>query len=394
MKYQLICLLALLGLGCNRPAPAPPDASASPAVYAHEEEHGPKIDDQIKEMEGRINSNPADWVSLALLSKLYLEKGEESPEDYSQAEKAAVLSLSIRPIRNSEALLAMAGVRLQQGQYSAVIKICQQQASNPDAPRLAVRALLAQGKVREAAEWTQVALKRQNDAYSLTLAAQVSVQGGRDDIAEQLLGAARKLEEAKQRDVSAELRSLWGDLLRRHGKIKEAREMLESSLTIQRRNVPALRALARLELDQGNPQAALQTYRQAEALTHGPRLQVDIAALDPEHASEWLKKADPWLLGARRAPLLLLQKQPQQALKLLQQEEKSGANWENFQLQAQAYQQLKQPQKALEAYDKALAQGYLDPLLIKPALELAQAQKDEKRAAAYELKLKSLTKTN
>lgn len=393
MKSRLICSLAVLILGCSHPT-TPPGSSASPAQYAHEEEHAPKIDDQIKEMEGRINSNPADWVSLALLSKLYLQKGEESPEDYSKAEKAAMLSLSIRPIRNSEALLAMAGVRLEQGDYATVLKICQQQASNPDAPRLAVRALLAQGKIREAAQWTEQALKRQNDAYSLTLAAQVSVQGGRDDIAEQLLGAARKVEEARQRDVSAELRGLWGDLLRRHGKIKEAREMLESSLTIQRRNVPALRALARLELDQGNTQAALETFRQAEALTHGPRLQVDIAALDSEHAAEWLKKADPLLLRARRAPMLLLQKKPQEALKLLQSEEKTGANWENFQLQAQAFQQLKQPKKALEAYDKALAQGYLDPLLIKPALELAQAQKDQKRAAAYELKLKTLSKTN
>ena len=381
-------------MGCSHPTKTPPDPSASPAQYAHEEEHAPKIDDQIKEMEGRINSNPADWVSLALLSRLYLQKGEESPEDYSKAEKAAMLSLSIRPIRNSEAMLAMAGVRLEQGDYATVLKICQQQASNPDSPRLAVRALLAQGKIREAAQWTEQALKRQNDAYSLTLAAQVSVQGGRDDIAEQLLGAARKVEEARQRDVSAELRGLWGDLLRRHGKIKEAREMLESSLTIQRRNVPALRALARLELDQGNTQAALETLRQAEALTHGPRLQVDIAALDSEHAAEWLKKADPLLIRGRRAPMLLLQKKPQEALKLLQLEEKTGANWENFQLQAQAYQQLKQPKKALEAYDKALAQGYLDPLLIKPALELAQAQKDQKRAAAYELKLKTLSKTN
>ncbi|MBS2033617.1 tetratricopeptide repeat protein [bacterium] len=390
MNYNLLCALGLLLLGCSRTSPPPPATSASPAQYAHEAEHGTKIDDQIQEMESRIQSNPADWVSMALLSKLYLEKGEESPADYLKAEKLALLSLSIRPVRNSEALLALAGVRYQQGEYPAVLKICQQMPGSPDAPRLAVRALLAQGKIREAASWTEQALKRQNDAYSLTLAAQVSVQGGRDDIAQQLLNAARQVEQPKQRDVSAELRSLWGDLLRRHGKFKEAREMLESSLTIQRRNVPALRALARLELDQGNTEAALESYRQAEALTHGPRLLLEVAALDPAQAPELLKKADPLLLGAQRAPLLLLQKKPEQALKLLKQQEKTGANWENFQLQAEAYQQLKQPGKALEAYDRALAQGYLDPLLIRPALELAKAQKDQKRAAAFELKLNSL----
>lgn len=384
---RLLCLLGLLPLACGK-APAP-QASSTPAQYAHQEEHAAKIDDQIKEMEGRIRANPADWVSLALLSKLYLEKGEESPADYTQAEKAAMVSLSIRPARNSEAILAMAGVRYQQGDYPTVVKICQQFPTALDSPRLATLALVAQGKIREAAEWSALALKRQNDTHSLTLAAHVSVAGGRDDIAEKLLEAARKLEQPKERAVSAELRSIWGDLLRRHGKIKEAREMLESSLSIQRRNVPALRALARLELDQGNREAALETYRQAEALTHGPRLLVEVAALDPGQAAELLKKADPQLKGAQRAPLLLLRKKPQDALKLLKQQEKTGANWQNYQLQAQAFEQLKQPQKALDAYQKALAQGYLDPLLLKPALQLARDLKD-KRAADFELKLKSL----
>ncbi|MFN8605889.1 MAG: tetratricopeptide repeat protein [Vulcanimicrobiota bacterium] len=391
MKRRLFCLLlALLPVACARQPALSPTASPSPAQYAHEQEHGAKIDDQIREMESRIKANPADWVSLALLARLHLEMAEESPKDWALAEKAAMMSLSIRPTRNSEAMLAVAGVRFQQGQYPLVVRICQQMAASPEAPRLAVRALLAQGKVHEAAQWTERALKSQNDAYSLTLAAHVSVAGGRDDIAQQLLKAARQVEQPKQRDVSADLRALWGDLLRRHGKIQEAREMLESSLTIQRRNVPALRALARLELDQGNPKAALETLRQAEALTHGPRLQLEIAALEPDHADEWIKKAEPLLQGVERAPLLLLQNKPAEALKLLKEQEKSGANWENYRLQAQAYQQLKQPAQALQAYDKALAQGYLDPLLLRPALDLARAQKDQKRAAAFELKLNSL----
>lgn len=385
---RLVCLFGLLPLGCSQTPPA--NSSATPASYAHEEEHAAKIADQIKDLEGRVRSNPVDWVSLALLSKLYLEKGEESPADYARAEQAALLSLSLRPTRNSEAMLALAGARYQQGAFPAVIKICQQFPNSPEAPRLATLALLSQGKIHEAAEWSALALKRQNDSHSLTLAAHVSVAGGRDDIAEKLLEAARKLEQPKERAISAELRSLWGDLWRRHGKIKEAREMLESSLAIQRRNVRALRALARLELDQGNRDAALEAYRQAEALTHGPLLQVEVAKLDPEHATDLLKKAEPQLQGAQRAPLLLVQKKPQEALKLLQEQEKSGANWQNYEMQAQAFEQLKQPQKALDAYQKALAQGYLDPLLLKPALELARMQKDA-RAADFELKLKSLT---
>ena len=280
---------------------------------------------------------------------------------------------------------------MQQGDYTTVVKIAQQNPNSPDAPRLAALALAAQGKVHDAAEWTAAALKRQNDTHSLTLAARVSVAGGRDDIAEKLLNAARQLEQPGDRAVSAELRTLWGDLLRRHGKFREAREMLESSLSIQQRNVPALRALARLELDQGNQETALETYRQAEALTHGPLLMLDIAALDPEGAGDWLKKADPLLKGVQRAPLLLLQKKPAEALKLLQQQEKTGADWRNYELQAQAYQQLKQPKKALEAYHKALSQGFLDPLLLRPALQLAKQLKD-KRSADLELKLKSLQK--
>ncbi len=384
---RIVCLLGLLPLSCSK-APAP-QASSTSAQYVHQEEHAAKIDDQVKELEGRVRANPVDWVSLALLSKLYLEKGEESPAEYAMAEEAAMLSLSIRPARNSEAMLALAGVRYQQGDFPTVVNICRRFPNALDSPRLATLALIAQGKIREAAEWSALALKRQNDTHSLTLAARVSVAGGRDDIALKLLEAARKLEQPKERAISAELRTVWGDLLRRHGKFKEAREMLESSLTIQRRNVPALRALARLELNQGNREAALESYRQAEALTHGPRLLLDIAALDPEHSPALLKRADPQLKGAQRAPLLLLQKKPQEALKLLQQQEKTGANWQNYQLQAQAYEQLKQPKKALDAYQKALTQGYLDPLLLKPALQLAKEQKD-KRAADFELKLKSL----
>lgn len=385
---RLACLLGLLPLACSKPPT--PSPSSTPAQYAHQEEHGAKISDQIQEMEARVRGNPVDWVSLALLSKLYLEKGEESPADYSKAEEAALLSLSIRPTRNSEAMLTMAGVRYQKGDYPAVLKLCQQFPTSEESPRLAALALTSQGKIHEAAEWSAAALKRQNDTHSLTLAALVSVAGGRDDIAEKLLGAARQLEQPKDRAISAELRSLWGDLLRRHGKIREAREMLESSMAIQQRNVPALRALARLELDQGDSKAALEAYRQAEALTHGPRLMLEIAALDPQQAPDLLKKADPLLEGAQRAPLLLLQKKPQEALNLLRKEEKSGAGWRNFELQAQAYQQLKQPTKALDAYQKALAQGFLDPLLIKPALQLARDLKD-RRTADLELKLKNLS---
>ncbi|MBN9420431.1 MAG: hypothetical protein J0I12_33590 [Candidatus Eremiobacteraeota bacterium] len=384
---RLFCLLGLLPLGCSKPTA--PVAGSTPAQYEHQEEHGTKIADQIQEMEARVRGNPVDWVSLALLSKLYLEKGEESPADYGKAEEAALLSLSIRPSRNAEAMVSMAGVRYQQGDYSGALKLCQQFPNSPEAVRLAALALTAQGKIHEAAEWSAAALKRQNDTHSLTLAAQVSVAGGRDDIAEKLLGAARQLEQPKDRAVSAELRSLWGDLLRRHGKIREAREMLESSLAIQQRNIPALRALARLELDQGDQAAALAAYRQAEALSHGPRLMLDMAALDAQQAPALIKKADPLLKGAQRAPLLLLQKKPAEALKVLQKEEKAGAGWRNYELQAQAYQQLNQPAKALDAYQKSLAQGFLDPLVLKPALQLAREQKD-RRAADWELKLKSL----
>lgn len=382
MRVPLLGLLGCLLCSCTRPAPAP---TATPAVYAHQEEHGAKIDDQIKEMEGRIRSNPVDWVSLALLSKLYLEKGEESPENYNKAEEAAIRSLAIRPARNSEALLALAGVRYQQAQYQATLKICTQFPNTPDSPRLAALSRLALGQVKEAAEWSALALKRQNDTASLTLAAHVSIEGGRDDIAEQLLAAAQKLEQPRERALSAELRSLWGDLQRRHGKIKEARQLLESSLTIQRRNPAALRALARLELDQGNPQAALEAYTQAEALTHSPKLMVEIANLDPTQKN-LLKKADPQLTGSDRAPLLLAQKKPKEALQILQ---KQPANWLNYQWQAQAYEQLKQPKKALDAYEKALSQGFFDPLLLKPALALAQKQKDP-RAAIFQAKLTAL----
>ena len=382
MKHPLLGLLAVLLLSCTRQAPAP---TATPAAYSHQQEHGAKIDDQIKEMEGRIRSNPVDWVSLALLSKLYLEKGEESPENYLKAEEAAIRSLSIRPARNSEALLALAGVRYQQAEYLATLKICNQFPNSPDSPRLAALSMLALGKVKEAAEWSALALKRQNDTASLTLAAHVSVAGGRDDIAEKLLAAAQKLEQPRERALSAELRTLWADLQRRHGKIKEARELLESSLSIQRRNPGALRALARLELDQGNAQAALEAYSQAEALTHSPKLMVEIANLDPGR-SQLLKKADPLLTGLDRAPLLLAQKKPKEALQILQ---KQTANWHNYQLQAQAYEQLKQPKKALDAYEKAVGQGFLDPLLLKPALALAQKQKDP-RTTLFQAKLNDL----
>jgi predicted negative regulator of RcsB-dependent stress response len=97
------------------------------------------------------------------------------------------------------------------------------------------------------------------------------------------------------------------------------------------------------------------------------------------------------LIGHARdlAKVLLDMKKPEEALKVLKEEQAYRRDHRNFELQAQALADMKKPKEALAQLDQAMAFGYQDPIFYLRAAELAK-QAGDPRAAEFESKAKAL----
>ena len=367
-----------------------------PSDYAFQEVWGPKVDQQIQFYEQRCRERPNRWPDLSLLALAYVAKGDENPEFFGKGEEVAQRSLKIRREGNVDAYVALAAAAAGKGQWNKCWDYCQKAPDSPDLLPLGIDCLLEFGRLQEATEWTARYLKVANNSTpAVTRAAQISVLRGRDDVALQLLQSARFQEQPQQHRASAELRYWWGDWYLRHGRLAEARKMLLASLQIRRRNLPALRALAQLDLEQGHPDAALQSLTAAHQYSQQPELLVEMARVQQalghlDEARQLRTQAEPLLEGQDLARLRLDQQRPQEALEILQQEVKKGwANWTCYQLQAQAHEALHQPAQALTAVASALGEGYREPHLLTQAVRLARLLKDP-RANLWEEQLEEL----
>ncbi|MGV9555015.1 tetratricopeptide repeat protein [Streptomyces sp. NPDC003522] len=107
-------LLCLPGGEADRPASAPAaGARAQTAVRTGTAAALPDLAVLIGEREARVRARPGDARSWAVLGAAYVEQGRRTADAagfYPRAERALRTSLSVRPARNTEALVGLAGL--------------------------------------------------------------------------------------------------------------------------------------------------------------------------------------------------------------------------------------------------------------------------------------------
>ena len=409
-QYVLMCASTLLILGCQKPRPAGSLPEKDPKQYAYQAIHGPTVDEEIKFYEKRCAERPRSWADKNFLAQAYLAKGqaEDNDEMFDKAAATAEESLKIRSEFNVEARLVLAGVAEGHHNFKKSYEICRKlYDADPGTSGLnsmISNSLLEMGQVEEAQTWARPLLEKPITSSVLVHGARLAIYAGQDEEAMRYLKAALKLEQPQERKSSARIRSLWGDIELRHGRLKEARELLEASLKIHQRSLPALLAMARLERREGHPEKALVHLRGAHQHFGNPAILTEMAAMEARlgHADEAVKlrkeaetvlreEVGSGLIGHARdlAKVLLDSGHPQEALKVAQEEEKYRSDFKNYELQAMCHQALKQPREALACMEKALAHGYQDPLLFARAAALAAELKDP-RVSEWEKRWKDL----
>jgi len=409
LLHVALLSLTLSLLGCQKSLP-PTSSEKDPKQYAYQSIHGPTVDDEIKFYEQRCAERPRSWADKNFLAQAYLAKGqaEDNDEMFEKAAATAEESLKIRSEFNQEARLVLAGVAEGHHNFKKSYEICRQlydqDPGTSGLNSMISNALLEMGQVEEAEQWSRPLLARPATASVLVHGARVAIYAGKDDDALRYLKGALKLEQPQERKTSARIRSLWGDIELRHGRLKEAREFLEASLKIHQRSLPALLAMARLERREGHPEKALVHLRGAHQHFGNPAILTEMAAMEErlgnhDAAKKLRKEAETvlreevgsGLIGHARdlSRVLLDSGNAKEALQVARDEEQYRSDFKNYELQALCHQALGQPKEALACMEKALAHGYQDPLLFARAARLAAEVKDP-RASEWEKRWKDL----
>jgi predicted Zn-dependent protease len=405
MRVALLLSVCLFSAGC---APKSPPKAPQAAGYAYENVKGPSVEEEIKFYEERLKKLPHSHADKVFLAQAYLTKAqaEDNDELFCKAEELAQEVVKVRPSKEAKLILASVseGHHNFRTSYEICSKLYEQDPNDLGLRSMISNSLLEMGQVKEAEQWCQPLLKRAATASLWVHAARVAIYNGKDDEASKYLAAALKVEQPQERKASARIRSLQGDIDLRHGRLAQARQKLEESLKIFPRSLPALLALARLERREGHPDKALALLSQAYQYFHNPAILTEMGAMEErlgraeaaqklrQEAYDVLKEeVGNGLIGHARdlAKVLLDMKKPEEALKVLKEEQAYRRDHRNFELQAQALADMKKPKEALAQLDQAMAFGYQDPIFYLRAAELAK-QAGDPRAAEFESKAKAL----
>jgi tetratricopeptide (TPR) repeat protein len=386
--------------GPNSLQPSSTSTDVSKAEYKFKGVKGPSQKAEIAFYEDKVKKLPHSWSDRAFLAQAYLSKGQaEDNDDYfDKALAMAEESLKLHPEHNKIAEMVKVGVAEGHHNFKKAYQLClkmyEEDRSDLGAASMISNSLLEMGKLEEAKQWAQP-LTNTRSMGGLVHNARIAIYMGEDDQARAMLFEALKLEQPQELKTSARVRSLLGDIALRHGQLKDARELLELSLEIQRRSLPALLALARLERREGHPEKALALLTEAYSLFQNPAILTEMGVLEkklghPEQSAKlWAKAKDilskevgSGMIGHTRdlAKVELELGEPKEAVKVLLEEQAYRKDHKNWELLARSYFANGEKQEALKAAEAALLTGYQDPALFQLAAQIAEASGSPKAA--------------
>lgn len=387
MKFHLL-VLALLAVGCQKPAVGP-TATPAPFAFAYKYKHiAPEdVDNAITFHKKRLKAARQHPVFQVALAQAYLSKAQQSSDVsyFDEAEKLVDSALKKQP-DNKAALLAKASVCEARHDFQGAIKILEalekQDPGDVDTRSLLANSLMEVGRVPEALEISKDIFRQVPTVGAALQAARAYIAAGDDNKARKILEVAIGQEQPMENKLSARLRSLLGEMDVRHGRLAEAEQFFRSSLDASPENAQTTEDLARLKVRQGQLDEAEKLFMAAFARTQHPLLLREVAQLkqtrgQAEESKKMLQQAETLLrpevqkgrYGHARdlARVLLDLGQPEQALKLLQQEEKQRQDWRLYELKAIALESLKRHDEAVQAIKQALGSGLQEPSLYQRA---------------------------
>lgn len=387
MKSYLL-VLALLAVGCQKPT-AGPTATPTPFQYAYKYKHiAPEdVDNAIAFHKKRLENARQHPVFQIALAQAYLGKAQASSDVsyFDAAEKLVDSALKKQP-DNKAGLLAKASLYEARHDFQGAIKILEalekQDPGDVDVRALLANSLMEVGRVPEALEISKSIFRQVPTVGAALQVSRAYIAAGDDEKARKILEVAIGQEQPMENRLSARLRSLLGEMAVRHGKLAEAEQFFLASLEASPDNAQTNEDLARLKVRQGQLEEAEKLYMASFARTQHPLLLREVAHLkqargQSEEAGKMLGQAETLLrpevqkgrYGHARdlARVLLDQGRSEEALKLLEQEEKQRQDWRLYELKAITLDSLKRHEEAVKALKLALGSGIQEPSLYQRA---------------------------
>lgn len=269
------------GLGVATSSDPDPDLplAAAPQVVP---DSGQDLETTIAALQDTLRRVPGDHTSWAALAVAYVEQARVDGDAslYAKADDAAARSLEIEPTDNFSALAAQAAIAAARHEFDvALAKAEQALAINPrDLPALAIRvdALNELGRYAD-----QLTALREADRLqpSTPIAARYSyafeLRGDLDRALEILLDAS----ENGSRADKAYVLTLAADILRKQGRLEEARRELDTVQAAVPDYLPARVSEARLAVARGDLEGAVVVWREVVARLPLPEYLTELGEL-------------------------------------------------------------------------------------------------------------------
>lgn len=269
------------GLGVATSSDPDPDLplAAAPQVVP---DSGQDLETTIAALQDTLRRVPGDHTSWAALAVAYVEQARVDGDAslYAKANDAAARSLEIEPTDNFSALAAQAAIAAARHEFDvALAKAEQALAINPrDLPALAIRvdALNELGRYAD-----QLTALREADRLqpSTPIAARYSyafeLRGDLDRALEILLDAS----ENGSRADKAYVLTLAADILRKQGRLEEARRELDTVQAAVPDYLPARVSEARLAVARGDLEGAVVVWREVVARLPLPEYLTELGEL-------------------------------------------------------------------------------------------------------------------
>lgn len=389
MKSHLF-MLVVLACGCQKTVEtSTPTPTPTPFVYAYQYKNIPPedVDNAIRFHKKRLKDarqHPAFQIALA---QAYLSKAQLSSDVsyFDEAEKLVDAALKKQP-DNKAGLLAKASLCEARHDFLGAIQITEglekKDPGDVDTRSMLANSLMEVGRVPEALEISKAIFRQVPTVGAALQVSRAYIASGDDEKARKILEVAIGQEQPMENKISARLRSLLGEIDMRHGNLAEAEQFFRASLEASPENSQTTEDLAQLKVRQGKLDEAEQLFMAAFARTQHPLLlrevaQIKLAQGKGEEAKSMLGQAETLLrpevqkgrYGHARdlARVLLDLQRPEEALKLLEQEEKQRQDWRLYELKAIALESLKRHEEAVKALKQALGSGIQQPSLYQRA---------------------------
>ncbi len=391
MKWSplLLVTLVLVAPGCRQAGA--PSASNTPAAFrfAYPFKNIPpeNIDNAIRFHKEKLAKAPKEPTFQVALAQDYMSKAQSSSDFtyFNEAEKLVDQALKKRPDLKG-ALLAKASLCEARHDFQGAINICEAlEKKNPgdlDTRSLLANSLMEVGRVPEALEISRSIFRSEPTNAAALQVSRTLIASGDDDKARKILEGAISRGQPLENKVSSRLRSLLGEMDVRHGNLTEAEQLFLASLDARPDSAQTTEDLARLKLRQGQLAEAEKLFLASFGRTQHPLLLREVAKIKltqgkSEESQNMLQQAEALLrpevqkggYGHARdlARVLLDLQRPEEALKLLEHEEKQRQDWRLYELKAITFEALKQHEQALKALKQALASGIQEPSLYQRA---------------------------